>query len=98
MTRVSLRAIKKKGTGKSTLVMVHLTDPKRENTMLDTFEEEEGKVDPETRAWALWESIQDDWTVYGAAVISNDRAKYLGWQARMDAMGIGGTPEEYAVL
>lgn len=42
---------------------------------------------PIARAWALWESIREDWPGMQATVIANQRAKNLAAAARMESMG-----------
>jgi hypothetical protein len=44
--------------------------------------------DPEFMAWALHESIKDDWPGFEWKVISNDRAKFMAWRRRMIGTGV----------
>lgn len=89
--------------GRAALVSINL------DTMMDYdgkgsqfagfVEGEHNCADPIESAWALWESIKDDFPGRRAAVIANSRAKYLAWKRRIEALGMKDTtPKDYLDL
>lgn len=77
--------------GRAVLVTVNVDAPHEQGAIFEgPFEEretDERHAHPIARAWALWESIKDDWPGTSAAVLANDRAKNLQAAYRMSSMG-----------
>lgn len=77
--------------GRAVLVSVNVNEPHEGGAMWEgPFEERESDqhhAHPIARAWALWESLKDDWPMHTASVIANERAKNLAAAHRMEAMG-----------
>jgi hypothetical protein len=96
-TKPSLKEVTANNTGVAWLLSVNT---KTDQTMFEKFEEDDNHKDPIAWAWALHESIKDDWPDSLWTVVANDRAKFLGWQKRMGALlGEGNaSPEEYVAL
>lgn len=76
--------------GKAMLVTINLDDPYTNGAMWEgPFLERPDyppHAHPIARAWALWESIKDDWPEASATVIANDRACDLRAAYRVSAM------------
>lgn len=75
-----------KGPGVAMLVMIkpvgHEVDPEMMWERLV-----EGTVtNPARAAWALRDSVREDWPEHEFAVIKNERAAYLLWRERMQAI------------
>lgn len=70
---------------------VNVDDPGVAGSMWEgPFEERETDgthAHPIARAWALWESIKEDWPGTQGAVIANQRAKNMAAAERMRCLG-----------
>jgi hypothetical protein len=81
--------------GRAALVSIDLANPSERGALWQDFAEQpddEPYQHPIAKAWALWESIKDDWPTMHAAVIANDRAARLQAAYRISAM-LGGDYE-----
>ena len=76
--------------GKAVLVMVNVEDPAEKGAMFEgPFEEretDEPHAHPMARAWALWESVKDDWPDWSASVLGNKRAHNMQAAYRISAV------------
>ena len=78
-------------TGRAVLVTIDIDNPAAAGAMWEgPFEERDTDAHhehPIARAYALWESIKDDWPTHSATVISNPRAGRLQAAYRMEQLG-----------
>lgn len=102
MSKIKLEDVDGTVPARAALVMVNLEDPwgQRDlpNLMRSDFTEAapDNTANPIRACWGLWEGTKADWPGYTATVVSNERAKYLDWVPKMEALGItGNTPEQY---
>lgn len=90
MRKIDVKDVDGTVPGKAALVMINLDDPwneKADPSLVRSDFDEEYAPDPIRACWELWASIKGDWPGHTAAVIANDRAKYLDWDRKMRAIG-----------
>jgi hypothetical protein len=94
---VSLRDVDGTVPGRAALVSINLDDPDTTGTRYAYFVEGEfGCTNPIGDCHGLWESIKGDWPDDTHGIIPNERACYLNWRARCEAMGMENIePQDY---
>lgn len=98
MKKITLEDIDGTIPGRAALVSLDLDNPggDRGGPMYADFEEDHCCPDPIQRCWSFWEVTQEDFPTHRAAVIANERARYLVYVREMTRLGIGVlSPQEY---